>query len=122
MSPSPDCMQILRHISLPDIIVKLMEKMFNMGLNWYVQYIKFACDGQTEFRRNQQGSLYSSARQSVIFYIICKSTVTSVDFKSAHDSFWGKFLINKLCIIGINSNILYWFRAFIGRRSCTFYY
>ena len=118
---NPDSVSNFRPISLTSIVAKLFERMVNTRLNWYLENFELLCQEQAGFRKNR-----STADQVTFFSQAIKDTLDKreiltavyVDFKSVYDSIWRELLIQKLFVIGIDGNMLNWFRAFLGRRSC----
>lgn len=100
--------QNYRPISLTSIVAKIMERMVNNRLNWFLQTQNSLVPEQAGFRKYRSTmELVSTLAQHIKDTFDHGNILTAVfvDFKSAYDSFWKENVMLKLTKMGVQSKM-----------------
>ena len=109
-----------RPIALTSCICKLMEKMVNQRLVWFLEKTEFFDSTQCGFRKNRSTvdhlvSLDSAVRQS--FASKQHTFAVFFDIEKAYDTAWRHAILRKLRKAGIRGHMGYFLANFIRERS-----
>lgn len=110
----------LRPISLLSVFSKLFEKICNVRLLKYLNYLEFFSGRQFGFikGRSTEDALITVTDQIYNNYNLnLKTTGIFIDFKKAFDFVNHSILLNKLEAAGIRGVALDWFESFFTKRS-----
>ena len=109
-----------RPISLISVVCKLMEKMANNRLVFFLEKNNLLYKFQSGFRKGRSvldhiAALANEARKS----LNNQESLLGVflDIHKAYDSVWKDFLLNKITNLGINGRMFEWIRDFLSNRS-----
>ena len=109
-----------RPIALTSTFVKLMEKMIDNRLRWYLESNHLYNPNQSGFRQNRNTMdqlirLENDIQKS----FLKKETLIGVfiDFQKAFDMIWKHGLIEKMINMGIKGNMLGWVNSFLTNRT-----
>jgi len=109
-----------RPISLTSVVCKLMEKMVNNCLVFFLEKHNLLYKFQSGFRKGWSvmdhiAALANDARKS----LNNQESILRVllDIHKAYDSVWKDGLLNKIINLGINGRMFEWVRDFLSNRS-----
>ena len=112
-----------RPISLISCLGKLMERILNKRLIWYLESNNILAPSQTGYRshRSTEDQLMLIS-QEIENAFQKKERVVSVffDLSKAFDKVWKEGLLQKMSQLGIRSNMFKWIKSFLQDRSANF--
>ena len=112
--------QSYRPISLTSCLGKLMEKIINTRLLWYLEANEIITDDQAGFRqfRSTEDQITYIAQQIEDAFQDKKQTVTVwVDMEKAFDKVWTKGLLLKLKRAKVSHNMYSWIKNYLTNRK-----
>ena len=107
-------------ISLTSCMCKLMERMVNKRLMWYLERNKILMDEQAGFRqfRSTEDQIASIAQTIEDGYQRQQHTSTVwVDMEKAFGKVWKKGLVLQLIQAGVSHNMLEWIEKYLSQRT-----
>ena len=111
-----------RPISLISCLGKLMERILNKRLIWYLESNNILAPCQTGYRshRSTEGQLMLISQEMENAFQK-KEKVVSVffDLSKAFDKVWKEGLLQKMSQLGIRSNMFKWTKSFLQDRSAN---
>lgn len=109
-----------RPISLTCTMCKLLEKIINLRLSWYLESKNLLAPNQSGFRRNRSATDNITALESDIHEAFAnKQHMIAVffDLEKAYDLTWRFRIVKKLNQMGLNGNILSFVSNFLKNRQ-----
>jgi ribonuclease HI len=109
-----------RPVSLTSVAAKLMERLVNNRLNWYLESNSLLSNSQAGFRSNRSTNEHVVTLSQHIKDSMDKGNILTavfVDFKGAYNCVWRELLLTKLAHFGVKNNMLRWFQQFLSQRS-----
>ena len=109
-----------RPISITSCMGKLMERMINSRLYWWLETSKSLSDNQAGFRsgfRTEDQLFRLSQRILDGFQKKQHTTAVFVDLKQAYDRVWRRGLFLKMKNAGIQGNMYRWLKSFLTDRT-----
>ncbi|VDI82655.1 Hypothetical predicted protein [Mytilus galloprovincialis] len=109
-----------RPIALTSNFVKIMEKMINNRLRWYLEKNHIYSPYQSGFRQNRSTMEQIIRLDNDIQKSFLKKEYlvgVFIDFQKAFDMIWKFGLLNKMVKIGIKGNMLGWVNSFLTNRT-----
>ena len=117
---SPDDLGSYRPISITSCLGKLMERMINFRLYWWLETSKSLSDNQAGFRsgfRTEDQLFRLSQRILDGFQKKHHTTAVFVDLKQAYDRVWRRGLLLKMKNTGIHGKMYRWLKSFLTDRT-----
>ena len=108
-----------RPIALTSCLCKLMEKMINVRLVWYLEKNNLISPFQFGFRKNRStlDPLLRLSNQIQQGFASQKQTVgVFFDLEKAYDTTWRQGILNELCELGFKGNMLRFLKNFLANR------
>ena len=109
-----------RPISLTSCIGKLVERMINERLNWWLEHNNIITPCQAGFRSNYttEDQLIRLTQKIQNGFQMNKDTIAVfVDLETAYDKVWRQGLFIKMRDAGIHSNMYRWIKNFLTDRT-----
>lgn len=109
-----------RPVSLTSCICKLMERMINVRLTWFLEQRKIYMDEQTGFRRHRSTEdqiCFTSQEIEDASQEKKQLVVVWVDMAQAFDRVWKDGLLLKLKREKISNNMYKWIESFLTNRN-----
>ena len=109
-----------RPISLTSCMCKLVERIINSRLMWYLENYNVLINEQAGFRRHRSTEnqvTYISQEIEDSFQDGKKTIVVWVDFEKAFDKVWKKGLVCKLQKSKVSHNMLNWIQNYLKTRK-----
>ena len=109
-----------RPIALTSNFVKIMEKMVNNRLRWYLEKNNLFNPNQSGFRKNRNTMEQIIRLDNDIQKAFLKKHFTVgvfIDFQKAFDMIWKYGLLHKMVLLGIRGNMLAWVNSFLSDRT-----
>ena len=109
-----------RPISLTSCLFKVMEKMINARLYWWLEKTKTLNPNQAGFRQGRQtiDQLIRLTQQVADGFQDGEHTAAVfVDLQQAYDHVWKQGLLFKMQKLGIQGNMYHWIKSFLHERS-----
>ena len=109
-----------RPISLTSCMCKLVERIINSRLMWYLEHYNVLINEQAGFRRHRSTEnqvTYISQEIEDSFQDGKKTIVVWVDFEKAFDKVWKKGLLYKLQKSKVSHNMLNWIQNYLKTRK-----
>ena len=107
-----------RPIALTSCLCKLMEKMINVRLVWYLEKNNLISPFQFGFRKNRStlDPLLRLSNQIQQGFASQKQTVgVFFDLEKAYDTTWRQGILNELCELGFKGNMLRFLKNFFSK-------
>ena len=109
-----------RPISLTSCLSKIMKKIINVRLMWYLEQNKIICKFQSGYRRNRSSvdnvvQIETKIRQT----IAAKEHMIAIffDIKKAYDTVWPRNILNKLQSYNLRGNMMFYLQQFLSNRQ-----
>ena len=112
-----------RPISLAPCLCKVLEKMINCRINWWMEYYEKFPSSQFGFRKSKSCIDNLSLLHVEIIKAFNRDAALPtvfLDIKSAYDNVLADVLIEKLKLVGFSSNMLAFVYNFVSSRSLSF--
>ena len=116
----PDDLGSYRPISITSCLGKLMERMINHRLYWWLETSKLLYNKQAGFRsgfRTEDQLFRLSQRIVDGFQNKHHTTAVFVDLKQAYDRVWRKGLLLKMVNAGVHGKMYHWLKNFLTNRT-----
>lgn len=116
----PSDPQSYRPIALTSNFVKIMEKMVNNRLRWFLEKNNLYNPNQSGFRKNRNTMEQIIRLDNDIHKAFIKKHFTVgvfIDFQKAFDMLWKHGLLMKMVSLGIRGNLLGWVNSFLTDRT-----
>ncbi|WP_230209703.1 reverse transcriptase domain-containing protein [Solemya velum gill symbiont] len=116
----PTNLNAYRPIALTSCLCKLMERMVNNRLMWYLEKNCLLSETQSGFRNHRSTTEILVRLEAAIHQaFVNKEYLVAVflDFEKAYDMLWKKGLLYKLHSLGIEGNMFGWIRSFLEERT-----
>ena len=116
----PDDLGSYRPISITSCLGKLMERMINHRLYWWLETSKLLSNNQAGFRsgfRTEDQLFRLSQRIVDGFQNKHHTTAVFVDLKQAYDRVWRKGLLLKMVNAGVHGKMYCWLKNFLTNRT-----
>jgi hypothetical protein len=109
-----------RPISLTSNLNKIMEKMVNNRLQWYLEKHKLYNPNQSGFRKNRNTMEQCIRLENDIQKSFVNKYITVgvfIDFQKAFDMLWKHGLLQKMVSLNIYGNMLSYVNVFLSNRT-----
>ena len=116
----PDDLGSYRPISITSCLGKLMERMINSRLYWWLEATNFLSKNQVGFRSGfrTEDQLFRLTQKVLDgFQKKHHTTAVFVDLKQAYDRVWRKGLLLKMKDAGIHGKLYSWLKNFLTDRT-----
>ena len=108
-----------RPIALTSCLCKVMEKMINIRLIWYLEKNSLITPFQFGFRKNRStlDPLFRLSNQIQQGFAMQRQTVgVFFDLEKAYDTTWRQGILREVCKLGIKGNMLKFLKSFLTNR------
>ena len=111
--------QSYRPISLISCASKVMEKMINTRLNWFIENTAGFSRTQCGFRKQRSTEDLVKFEHEIRSSLVNKKITMAIffDLKQAFDTICHEKLILKLARTGVKGNMLHWLETFLNQRT-----
>ncbi|KAI3382721.1 hypothetical protein SNEBB_007419 [Seison nebaliae] len=109
-----------RPISLTSCLSKIMEKMVNLRLQYYLEKEKLISPYQYGFRRNKNTTEALARMVSIIQNTINRGSQCIgifFDLEKAYDTTWRRHILNEMSEMGIGGNMMKFAKNYLQNRS-----
>ena len=117
---NPQEPQSYRPIALTSTFCKIMERMINNRLNWYLEKYKLLSNHQCGFRKGRSTKDHIIHMESSVnkgFANKESTLAVFLDLEKAYDMLWPTAIIIKLQTMGICGRITQWIHHFLSNRK-----
>ena len=109
-----------RPISLTNCLCKILEKIINVRLMWYLESKNIISPYQSGFRQNRSSTDHIVHLENVIRQEIARKNHTIAvffDIQKAYDTAWRHYIIKKLQQAGLRGHLIYFIKNFLSNRK-----
>jgi hypothetical protein len=109
-----------RPISLTNCLCKILERIINKRLCWFLESNDLLSFYQAGFRKNRSTADNLAFFESHIMESFCNNNfLLSIffDIEKAYDTTWHYFILNEMLSLGLKGNLVYFVKNFLQNRK-----